>query len=156
MVALATGPRVAIPEPAKTTIIRRFTEADLSMHGQWILKRLRQAYPANSERMIIGWLRNLSFDNASLFLATDNAVALFQVTGVFSLAHKPIIIERFVLALEGHIAEAAKFYLEAVQWAKSQSIDEMIIEQMSDVPHDLIRDKVGHRVFTRQQLFVRL
>jgi len=79
MVALATGPSVQTPAPPTTTIIRRFNEADLSMHGQWILKRLQQTNPTYTERTLINWLRNLFFDNASLFLATDHAVALFRI-----------------------------------------------------------------------------
>ncbi len=155
MVALATGPSVKTPLPIITERIRRFSEADLSMHGQWILKRLQQAHPTDSERSLIGWLRNLNFDNASLFLATDNGVALFQVTSVFTLAHKPIIIERFVFAMEGHAGEAAEFYTEAAKWAKSQSIKDIIVEEMSDVPHDLIKEKLG-RLSTRPQMFARV
>ena len=155
MVALATGPRVQTPAPVRTEPIRRFSEADLSVHGQWILKRLQQAHPTDSERKLIGWLRNLNFDNASLFLAMDAGVALFQVTSVFTLAHKPIVIERFVFAMEGHIAECAEFYVAAAKWAKSQSIEQIIVEQMSDIPHDLIKDKLG-RLFTRQQIFARV
>lgn len=154
MVALATGPHYQAPVP-RTERIRRFSEADLSMHGSWILKRLQQAHPTSSERMLIGWLRNLNFDNASLFLATDSGAALFQMTSVFTLAHKPMIIERFVFAMEGHTAEAAEFYVQAADWAKTQSIEEIIVEQMSDVPHHLIKEKLG-RLFTRQQIVARL
>jgi hypothetical protein len=155
MVALATGPHVETPAPIITESIHRFTEADLSRQGQWILKRLQQVHPTDSERMLIGWLRNLNFDNSSLFLTSAHAVALFQVTSVFTLSHKPIVIERFVFAMEGHVAEAAEFYTHAGKWAKSQSIEQMIVEELSDVPHDLIKEKLG-RLFTRQQIFARL
>jgi len=65
------------------------------------------------------------------------------------------VIERFVFAMEGHVGEAAKFYLEAAKWAKSQSIEQMIVEEMTDIPHDLIKDKLG-RLSTKQQLIARL
>jgi hypothetical protein len=155
MVALATGPHVESPVIVSTDPIRRFTQGDLSLHGQWILRRILQANPQQTERSLIGWLRNLNFDNASLFLATDNGVALFQVTSVFTLAHKPIIIERFVFAMEGHAVECAEFYVEAAKWAKSQSIEQIIVEELSDIPHEMIRDKLG-RLFTRQQIFARI
>lgn len=155
MVALATGPHVETPAQIKTERIRRFSEADLSMHGKWILKRLLQAYPTQTERSLIGWLRNLNFDNASLFLATDHGVALFQVTSIFTLAHKPLVIERFVFVMEGFGSECLEFYGEAAKWAKSQAIDQIIVEELSDIPHEAIKDKLG-RLFQRQQTFARL
>jgi hypothetical protein len=154
MVALATGPHVETPAPIRTERIRRFSEADLSMHGQWILRRLQQVHPTNSERSLVGWLRNLNFDNASLFLATDNGVALFQVTSWFTLAAKPVVIERFVFAMEGYTAEAAEFYTEAVKWTKIQSIETLIVKELSDVPKNLIKEKVGD-LYTRQQFFAK-
>jgi hypothetical protein len=155
MVALATGPHVVTPAPLQTDPIRRFTQGDLSTHGQWILKRLLKAYPQQTDRSLVGWLRGLNFDNASLFLSSDHGVALFQVTSVFTLSHKPVIIERFVFAMEGHVAECAEFYTEAEKWAKTQSIEQIIVEEMSDIPHDLIKEKLG-RLYVKQQTFARV
>ena len=155
MVALATGPKVETPVPLQTQGIRRFAEADLMKHGQWIMKRLFKEYPNQTDRSLIGWLKNLLFDNASWFMYQDNSVALFQVTSAFSLAHKPMVIERFVFAKQNFETEALEFYVEVEKWAKSMSVNEIIVEQLSDVPHDMIKNKLG-RLFTKQQVIMRV
>ena len=149
---------VPTPEPIQTSSMRRFALPDLDTHGAWIMKRITSAYPNQTERSVAGWLRNLLYDNASLFLYQNSAVALFQVTSVYSLAHKPIVIERFVFVKEGppsNLQEAAEFYSEAAKWSKNQQIEQMRVEEMSDVPHDLIKDKLG-RLFTQQSVIARL
>ena len=119
------------------------------------MKRLAQAYPDQNTRSLLGWIRGLLYDNANLFLYQDNGVALFQTVGIFSLAHKPVVIERFVFCQEGHVKEGAEFYTKAAQWAKSQGIEQVFVEELSDIPHDLIKEKIG-RLFTRQQVFARV
>lgn len=133
----------------------RFGGADLSRHGGWIMRRLLKAYEHQSERSLAGWLRGIVSDNSSLFLCQEHAVALFQVLSVHSLEHKPWVWERFVFAEQGYEKEAAEFYTEAERWAKAQGVEQIVVEQMSDCSHDLIKDKLG-RLFTRQQIFARV
>ena len=140
-------------EPTPT--LRRFALPDLSTHGTWLLPRLEQSFPHLNQRFILGWIRNLLYDNANLFLYQDHSVALFQLTSVYSLAPKPEIIERFVFCQEGFQKEASNFYEEVGRWAKSQGVEKVWVEELSDVPHEMIKDKIG-RIFQRQQQFARV
>ena len=142
-------------EPIPVSTVRRFALPDLSTHGAWLLPRLTQAFPHLTDRFILGWIRNLLYDNANLFLFQDHSVALFQLTSVYSLAPKPEIIERFVFCQEGHAKEGANFYEEVLRWAKSQGVERIRVEDQSDVPHDLIKDKIG-RIFTQEYRFARV
>lgn len=142
------------PLPIVSTL-RRFALPDLSTHGTWLLPRLEQSFPHLNQRYLLGWIRTLLYDNANLFLYQDHSVALFQLTNIYSLAPKPEIIERFVFCQEGFQKEAANFYEEVLRWAKPQGIEKIWVEEMSDVPHDLIKDKIG-RIFTQEYRFARV
>jgi hypothetical protein len=155
MVALAIGPKVETPVAGMAAPFHRFTMVDLYMHGHWLAKRLMMAYPNQTLNSIGTYLRNLSGDNHSLFITTDNAVGLFQVTNVFAMFNTPSVIERFVFAKEGHLAEALDFYDEALKWAASMGIKEVFVEYLTDVPHDVIKDRVG-RLYTKQQWFAKV
>jgi hypothetical protein len=141
-----------LPQP---NTVRRFNLPDLSAHGPWLLPRLEQAYPHINQRAALGWIRNLLYDNSNLFLYQDHSVALFQLVNVFSLAPKPEIIERFVFCQDGFQKEGANFYEEVARWAKSQGVERVRVEELSDVSHDLIKDKIG-RVFTQEYRFARV
>ena len=144
-----------IDEQPPQPLVHRFSTGDLSKHGGWVMKRLLQAFPKQNERSMAGWLREIVNDNSSLFLATDNGVALFQVLSVHSLEHKPWIFERFVFAKEGYVAEGAEFYTKAAEWARNMGVEQIVVQQMSDIPADLIKDRLG-RLFNRTQVFARL
>ena len=58
--------------------MRRFVLPDLDTHGHWLIPRLMAAYPQLSQRYLIGWIRNLLYDNSFLFLFQDHGVALFH------------------------------------------------------------------------------
>jgi hypothetical protein len=93
--------------------------------------------------------------NEFLFLYQDHAVALATAARPHPLAPKPVVQEIFVLAEKEHEAEAAVMYDEFARWARGLGIDTVVVEEMSDVPHDMIKEKLG-RIFTRQQQFARL
>lgn len=135
---------------------RRFALPDLDTHGYWLLPRLETAFPHLNQRFILGWIRNLLYDNANLFLFQDHGVALFQLTNIYSLAPKPEIIERFVFCEEGHAKEAAEFYAAVTAWAKPQGIEKIWVECMSDVPNELIAKSIGSRIFINEQRFARV
>ncbi len=148
--------QAALAEPiASISTLRRFALPDLSTHGTWLLPRLETSFPHLNQRFLLGWIRNLLYDNANLFLYQDHSVALFQLTNIFSLAPKPEIIERFVFCQEGFQKEGGAFYAEAARWAKPQGIEKIWVEELSDCPHDVIKENVG-RIFTRQQQFARV
>ena len=145
-----------LDETQTPNTVRRFALPDLDTHGAWLLPRLLQTYPHLNDRMILGWIRNLLYDNANLFLFQDNSVALFQLTSIYSLAPKPEIIERFVFCKEGHAKEGANFYEEVARWAKSQGVERIRVEEQSDVPHELIAKAIGSRIFTQEYRFARV
>jgi len=139
-------------------VIRRFDTADLSKHGKWIVPRMMQVYPHMNERAVATFLQNIIYNNEWLFLYAETSVALAQVMSAHTLDAKPIIYERFVWVEDKEdkqqIKNAAEFYTEFRRWAKNLSADVMIVEENTDVPHDLIKEKLG-RIFTRQQQFAR-
>ena len=135
--------------------IRRFQMADLSLHGAWFLERIMKAFPHRNQYEIAGWLQGMVYSNDHLFLFADFGAAMFERTQFFSLEATQTIIERFVFAQPGHEEQAAGFYEEAKQWAKSQGIQVMVVEEMTDVPHDLIAKAIG-KLHTRQQVFAKI
>jgi hypothetical protein len=134
---------------------RRFGTADLSKHGGWIMRRLLKAYPNQNERGLASWLRETINNNSSLFLCTDYGVALFQVSSVSSLEHKPWVWERFVFAEVEYEKEGAEFYSKALEWAKNQGIKRIIVNQLTDIPLDLIKAKFGG-LSTWQMIFAKV
>ena len=144
------------PEPA---VIRRFQTPDLNRHGGWMIPRLLKAYPMLTEQRIAGWLNGLIYSNEFLFLYQDHGVALAQRFFPDALQPMPVTIEKFVFVENiedaAQIANAALFYDEFLRWSKNQSIATIIVEELSDVPHDTIKERLG-RLFTRQQTFARL
>jgi hypothetical protein len=136
--------------------IRRFGVADLSSHAKWVLPRILAAYPHLNERSAAGWLRSLSDSSEHLFLLQPHAVALAQLERANTLAPNPIIRERFVLAEnEEYIARAAEFYDEFVRWARNLGAKTLIVEELTDVPHEMIEKRVG-TIRNLPQKFVRV
>ena len=139
--------------------IRKFSTADLSLHGSWIVPRMMKAYPHLNERAVATFLQNIEYNNEYLFLFRDDSVALAQVVHSHALTGPPIVYERFVWCKEPTDKDqqqaASEFYTHFRRWAKTMGVDVLIVEENSDVPHDMIKDKLG-RIFSRQQQFARL
>lgn len=146
--------RTGIERPA----ISRFELGDLSRHGGWLIPRLVTALELPEQRLG-GWLRSVIDSNEYLFLAQEHSVALAQVQNANGLADKPIVRERFVLIQDVESVpqqkEAADFYDNFRQWAKSLGSQVILVQELSDVPGDMIKEKLG-RIFSRQQQFARL
>ena len=136
-------------------IVRRFELGDLSKHGGWIVDRLLKAYPHRSQRDLMGWLRGILHSNDYLFLYQEHGCALATTARVHPLLPKPHVQEIFVFAEPGHENSAAAFYENFARWAKHHDIDTVVVQEMSDVPHELVKEKLG-RVFTKQITFARL
>jgi hypothetical protein len=148
--APVAGNAVAI-EPA----VRRFEIADLNRHGGWIIKRFQQARPTLSDAQVMTWLKGIIYSNEYLFLYQEHGCACAQTVREETLEGKPVVRERFVFAEEGFQHEAASFYTEFLQWAKNQGVTTILVEEMTDVPHDMIKERLG-RLFERKQIFARV
>lgn len=152
-----------LTRPVPTTerpVSRRFELPDLDRHGVWIMERLLKAYPHLTSREMIGWLKGLVYSSEHMFLYQENAVGLAQVERSHTLTPKPVIRERFVFARDPenkrHIADACELYVEFARWAGHHGADVVIVDELTDVSRDAIKDKLGQRVFVKEQAFVRL
>jgi len=152
------APALKIVEMAAPTI-RKFDTADLSLHGKWIVPRMMQAYPHMNERGVASFLQTINYNNEYLLLFADTGVALAQVMSAHTLDAKPVVYERFVWVQDREdkeqVKQAAAFYVEFSRWAKRLGVEVIIVEESSDVPHDMVKEKLG-RIFTRQQQFARV
>lgn len=154
--AEAAKPRVGVELPA----VRRFELADISAHGRWLIPRLVKQYPHLTDRTAFGFLNNILYNSEFYFCYQPHAAGLAQVERVHALANRPIIREKFVWVEDvnnkDHLVEAVHFYGEFQTWTKHHGAEIMIVEEASDVPHEMIREKFDKRIFERSQKFVRL
>ena len=141
------------PPPA---VIRRFDLGDFTYHGPWLFPRIIRVFPHVGEGQIAGWLRGLIENSHVLFLRSDNAVALFEMVSE-QLVPAPTIRERFVLCRdEKHVLEASWFYQDALRWGRACGATAIEVETYTDVPHDMIRDRLGLRLFNVERVVARL
>lgn len=140
-------------------LIRRFDTADLTTHGDWLLPRFMKTFPHLNERQAATFLQTVNYNNEFHFLYQDDCIALAHVTSSNVLSAKPIIWEKFVWCKDPEDKDqqkhAAEFYVHFQRWAKQQGVDVIVVEENTDVPHDLIKEKLG-RIFTLQQQFARI
>lgn len=153
------------PLPAPPAGPRRFFIPDLDRHP-WIVDRLIKLYGIN-DRQAIGWLRSITESSEFLFLYSENAAGLAEVTRQHTLAVAPVLTVRFVWCspAEGAagpskamIAEALLFFDEFAKWAKNKNITTIVLEDdVLDVPRDMIREtKSLGRLFRREQWFAKV
>lgn len=139
--------------------IRKFDTADLTTHGEWLLARMIKVFPHLNERAAATLLQTINYNNEYCFLFQKDSVALAQVMTAHALSATPIVQERFVWCRDPEDKEqqkqASEFYEQFRRWAKLQGIDTMLVAENSDVPHEMIKEKLG-RIFTRQQQFARI
>ena len=144
---------------ADTSSLRRFQVPDLDRHRGWMIARLKTAYPHLNDANLVGWIRNVIYNAEYLFLYQDNSAALFQVKSSHTLRPEPLVQESFVFCEDKdnpeHVEQASNFYAEVAKWSKHQGAKTIIVEELSDVPHEMIKERLG-RVFTRQQQFARV
>ena len=136
--------------------LRRFQVPDLDRHRGWMIARLKTAYPHLNDANLVGWIRNVIYNAEYLFLYQDNSAALFQVKSSHTLRPEPLVQESFVFcedkANAEYVEQAANFYTEVAKWAKHQGARTIVVEELTDVPHEMIKDRLG-RLLTRQQVF---
>lgn len=146
-------------ETYERAIVRRFSTADLSEHGGWILKRLLPLYPDCNERFIAGWLSGLVSSNEHSFLYQPNAVGLAQIVSTPGLRPGKMVQERFVWvkdkADKDQLEHAADFYLSFAEWGRAQGAVRIIALEDTDVPKGLIEARLG-RLFDTKVSHARL
>lgn len=139
--------------PHVSADIRRFTVADLSRHGGWVLRRLLPLFSDMHETQIGGWLRGLIGNNEHLFLYQDHAVALAQVISSPGLRYGKMIQERFVWAEDkadkNQLECAADFYEHFAEWGRGLGAERIICCENTDVPKSLIEARVGRLFDTK-------
>jgi hypothetical protein len=151
---------VAVVPPAISDEVRRFELPDLDRHAKWFMARFLQAFPHLNERLAIGFLRGIIYNNEYMFLFQEHGVALAQMMQDHALgAGTPVIWERFVWVEDPTDVDmqkaAATFYTRFVEWGQRMGVRTMVLEESSDVPSDRIKALVG-RVFERTQRYARL
>lgn len=146
----------AILEKPTINTVRRFELPDLDRHGIWIVKRLLAAYPHLNERQLAGWLRGLIYSNEFLFLFQEHSVALAHAMRPDILTPRVMVYEKFVWAqTPEYVPEAALFYARIKTWAQQQDAEQIIVEEQTDVPHEMIREHLG-RINERRIMFARV
>ncbi len=141
--------------PPRMTSIRRFGMADIEDMGMWLMTRLRERYPHVNDRMFIGWIRGCMESNEFLFIRSENAAGM-AIIDHRPLTSAPIVREVFLLSRNDDLMEAAQLYPHIRQWAESMAASEITIECFSDVPHEIVREVIGSRVFIRETMLVKL
>jgi hypothetical protein len=140
--------------------MRRFQVPDIDRHGAWMLKRFTTSYPHLGERMIPGWLRGIVYNNEFLFLYQDHSVALAQAACIDPFNSQLTVWERFVWVEDptnpDHVSEAARFYGEFKKWALQKDAKTIVVEEQSDVPHEIIRQALGSTLLERKQIYARV
>lgn len=142
-------------QPVQEVACRRFQLPDLDRHGAWLFDRLLKIFPHRTPQDLRGWLRQIMYSNDFLFLYQDHGCALATVLYTNPLIPQGQVYEIFVLSEEGHQSEAVTFYDEFERWARTRGIDVMVVEENSDVPHELIAKRMG-RVFEKTTRFAKV
>ena len=149
-------PRYGVDLPA----VRRFELADIAQHAKWLLPRLIKAYPHLTDRTALGFLNSILYSTEYYFCYQPHAVGLVKIERSHSLAAFPLVREMFVWVEDAknpaHLDEALAFYPEFQTWAKHHGAETMLVEENSDLPHDLVRACFEGRIFTREQKFVKV
>jgi hypothetical protein len=137
---------VALKDDPVTYKIRRFGLVDLTTKGPWLYSRLKAKYPTVPDREFQGWLYGFEGSNECWFTCTDNAIALFQVVKE-RLSPVPTVVEQFVFVVDpkniGHIDEGAFLYENMMMWAKGIGAREVLVQILSDVPNEVIEQRIG-------------
>ena len=154
---VATKPEFTLePEPP---FMRRFERPDIDKHAAWFIPRLLKSFPHLNERSAYTWLLNIMTSNEYMMLYADHGIALAQAVQ-YGLRAEAIVEEQFVWVEDPQdkdmVADAAHFYTHFYEWAKRKGLPTLIVEENSDVPHELVKDKLHKRLFERKVVFARV
>jgi len=138
---------------------RRFELPDLDRHATWFMPRFIAAFPHLNERQAIGFLRSVLYSSEYLFLFQEKGIALAQTLGAHALEAQTVIWERFVWVEdpqnEKQVEAASYFYERFADWAKRKTVSNIVVEQNTDVPLELIRARLK-RITTVEQKVARV
>lgn len=139
---------------------RRFERPDIERHGVWLLPRFNTAFPHLNNQQAMSFMVNVLYSNEFMFLYQDHGVALAQVMNEHTLQPEPMIWERFVFLENAenprHVEEGATFYDEFVLWAKRKQIVTLVIDQCTDVPREVIKQRMPGRVLSQEHWIVKV
>lgn len=139
--------------------VRRFERPDIDKHAAWFVPRLLKAFPHLNERSIYTWLLNILDSNEFMFLYFDHGIALAQAVQ-YGLRAEAVVEEQFVWAedpLDKDMQQDVAYaYTHFYEWAKRKGLSILIVEENSDVPHELVREKLDKRLFERKQVFAKV
>lgn len=156
MAEQATAEKFEVVEPPFT---RRFERPDIDRHAAWFIPRLLKSFPHLTERSVYTWLLNILDSNEFMFLFQDHAIALAQ-TVQYGLRSEAIVEEQFVWCEKStdkeQQADAVYFYDHFYQWAKRKGLSTVVVEESSDVPHEMVREKLNKRLFERKLIFAKV
>jgi hypothetical protein len=137
--------------PDKPQEVHRAQQLDIDNKAQWLMPRLREAYPSYGDTQIINFLRNCIPSPDWFFIASENAILLAQV--VTPPMRKMRVDEEFCIAKsEDDWEEAAGLYRDLKTWASHIGASKLCVDCFSDVPRDVIGRRVGK--VTRMDIFV--
>ena len=139
--------------------IRRFERPDIDKHAVWFIPRLLKSFPHLNERSAYTWLLNILTSNEFMFLYFDHGVALAQAVQ-YGLKAEAVVEEQFVWIDEplnkDKQEEVSWAYTHFHEWAKRKSLAIMIVEENSDVPHEVVARRLEKRLYDRKQIFVKV
>jgi hypothetical protein len=118
--------------------IRRFSLADISDWGPWLLERLREKWPTISDTTFVNKIRGYMGSNEFLFIRNDLAVGLAVVMRD-NMDASPYVRAIFTFARDG-AAQSSKgekainrLYREMEQWATSMRAKRIYFSGRSDI-----------------------
>ena len=139
--------------------IRRFERPDIDKHAAWFIPRLLKSFPHLNERSAYTWLLNILTSNEFMFLYFDHGVALAQAVQ-YGLKAEAVVEEQFVWIDEPlnkeKQEEVSWAYTHFHEWAKRKGLSIMIVEENSDVPHEVVARRLEKRLYDRKQVFVKV
>lgn len=139
--------------------LRRFERPDIERHGAWLVPRFLKAFPHLNSHQALSFMVNVLYSNEFMFLYQPHGVALAQILNEQALQPEPVVWERFVLLEDPkdavHIAEGVEFYVEFERWTKQKQAKLLVVDQHSDVPRDMIKERLG-RVLVQEMYIVRM
>lgn len=139
--------------------VRRFELPDIDKHAAWFIPRLLKSYPHLTERSVRSWLLNILNSNEMLFLYMDHGIALAQAVQ-YGLRPEPLVEEQFVWVENPkdaeQVADGAHFYSHFYQWAQRKDLSILVVEENSDIPHEMVREKLDKRLFERKLIFAKV
>ncbi len=155
---VAEKPKAFIPE-RDPPFVRRFERPDIDKHATWFIPRLLKSYAHLNERSAYTWLLNILTANDFMFLYFEHGIALAQAVQ-YGLRAEAVVEEQFVW-IEDPLdkdmqADVAFAYTHFYEWAKRKGLSILIVEENSDIPHDLVARTLDKRLFERKQIFAKV